>query len=120
MATVADVRDREALKELTDAEITPHLLRAERDYRNIIFEDDTEAYDRVEAISCKTIYYLAPKLWLHIQQRANEYDETMQTFTDVEVYQQYWLDRAESIPYTIQIDEGEQNNKFGSIGTGSY
>ncbi len=98
LASVADVRERLALAELKDSEIESALKRASRDYKNIVFDGDEDNYDQIEAVSCKAIYYLAPLLWQRIQQRANEYDETLETFKDLEVFQQYWLDRAESIP----------------------
>lgn len=118
MATVADVRERLALAEINDAEISPHLLRATRDFRGKRFEDDDNGYDEIEAISCKAIYYIAPMLWLRIQNRANQYDETLQTFADVEQFQQYWLDRCESIPYTLDVDDTPSAGSFGHIGLG--
>jgi len=98
MVTIADVRERLPLKELKDELIAPHLKRAIRDFKNRVFEDDDNEWDYKEAVSCKAIYYLAPLLWQRIQQRANDFDETLQTFGDVEVFMQYWLDRAESVP----------------------
>ena len=105
LASVEDVRERLALAELKDEEIESALRRATRDYRGLEFEDDDNNYDETEAISSKAIYYLAPLLWLRIQQKANEYDETLQTFEDVDKFQEYWLSRAESIP--VKKSDGE-------------
>ena len=103
---IADVRERLPLNELSDESIAPHLKRAARDFRGKVFEEDEEHFDEIEAVSCKAIYYLSPMLWQKIQNRANEYEETLQTFGDLEVFRQYWLDRSESIP-TADMDTGE-------------
>ena len=98
LTTIGDVRDRLYLDELEDSEILSHLQRADRDFRGVVFDDSDDNFDEKEAVSCKAIYYLAPLLWQRIQQKVNEYDETLQTFTDVEKFQEYWLDRAMSVP----------------------
>jgi hypothetical protein len=103
---VADVRERLPLKELSDEAIASHLKRANRDFKGKAFEEDDEHFDEIEAVSCKAIYYLAPLLWQKIQNRANEYEETLQTFGDLEVFRQYWLDRSDSIP-VADMDTGE-------------
>ncbi len=117
MTTVADVRERLALSELKDEEIAPHLTRATRDFSKVVFEADTQEYDTVEAVACKAIYYIAPMLWLTIQNRANEYNETLETFKDVELFQDYWLGRCESIPYAVE-DDSDGSTKAGHIGMG--
>ncbi len=117
MTTIADVRERLKLEELSDEEIAPHLARAERDFRGVEFEEDTNEYDEVEAVACKALYYIAPLLWLTIQNRANEYNETLETFKDVDLFQEYWLDRCESIPYVMR-DDTDSSGKYGNIGMG--
>ncbi|RLC87220.1 MAG: hypothetical protein DRI37_06350 [Chloroflexi bacterium] len=94
------------MKDLEDSVVAVHLKRAERDFRGKTFEADDNHFDEVEAVSCKAIYYLAPLLWQKVQQRANEYDETLQTFGDLEVFQNYWLERSESVPI-MNTDTGE-------------
>lgn len=96
---VSDIRERLKLEKLSDEEILPHLKRANRDFRGKVFDAADDNFDEIEAVSCRAIYYLAPLLWQRIQQRANEYDETLQTFGDMEVFREYWSDRADSIPF---------------------
>jgi len=96
--TIRDVRQRLFLNELEDSEIRSHLQRANRDFMDVVFDDSNNHFDEKEAVSCKTIYYLAPLLWQRIQQKVNEYDETLQTLHDVEKFQEYWLGRAMSVP----------------------
>jgi len=98
VTSISDIRERLKLEELTDDEIMPHLKRANRDFKGKVFDPADENFDETEAVSCKAIYYIAPLLWQRIQQKALEYDETLQTFGDVEIFQEYWLDRSESIP----------------------
>lgn len=106
VTSIADVRERLPLREIGDELILPHLKRANRDFKGKTFEADDENFDEIEAVSCKAIYYLAPLLWQKIQNRANEYDETVQTFGDLDVFQEYWLSRSESIPVS-ETETGE-------------
>jgi hypothetical protein len=90
--------DLEALKTLfplsiEDEKIIPHLNRAIWDYKDKEFEDDIQ---ELEVVGSKTLYYLAPLLWVDMQTRADEYDESINTFKDVESFKQNWLDRANS------------------------
>ena len=119
MATIADIRERLGLKGLTDEELASALKRAEYDFKDKTFEADDNDFERVEAVSCKAIYYLAPMLWQRVAQRANEYEETLSTFQDVDKFQSYWLERCESIPYVILVDESPSAETAGNIGMGS-
>ncbi|PLY06776.1 MAG: hypothetical protein C0625_08000 [Arcobacter sp.] len=76
-----------------ETSINPHLARATWDYKAEEFEDETQ---ELEVIGSKTLYYLAPLLWVDMQDRAEEYAESVETFKDVKKFQEYWLDRAES------------------------
>ena len=78
---------------MKDEEIVPHLNRAAWDYKNVVFEDDLH---ELEIVGSKTLYYLAPLLWIEMQERVDEYGESLETFKDVEKFQQSWLDRANS------------------------
>jgi len=112
LTQVSDIRERLTLEKLKDEEIMPHLKRANRDFKGKVFDDADDNFDEIEAVSCRAIYYLAPLLWQRIQQRANEYDETLQTFGDLEVFQEYWMERSESIPF---MDEETQSVDTGGI-----
>ncbi len=114
MTSIANIRERLPMQELSDAVLSTHLRRAKRDFKGYIFEADDGHFDEIEAVSCKAIYYICPLLWQHIQNRANEYNETLQTFGDLEVFQQYWLDRAESIPVSTKENAGNTVNTGGS------
>jgi len=86
--------------------ITPHLNRAEMDYKHIDFKDDDTL--ELEVVGSKTLYYLAPLLWVDMQDRADEYGESLQTFKDVEKFKANWLDRANSaLNNTNNDDQGE-------------
>jgi len=104
MVTLDDIRERLPLADFSASVMESCLARAKRDFRGLVFEADDDGYDEVEAVACKAIYYLAPMLWQKVQQRANEFEETLQTFGDLEVFQNYWLERAESIPVSRASD----------------
>ncbi len=108
MTQASDVLERLPMKDFPEEDILVHLKRANRDFRDKTFEADDENFDEVEAVACKAIYYLAPLLWQKIQDRANEFDHTLHTFGDLEVFQNYWLDRSNSIPVT-NSDDGKVN-----------
>jgi len=107
---ISDIRERLKLEALEDPEILPHLKRADRDFKGKVFDPADDNFDEVEAVACKAIYYLAPLLWQRIQQKALEYDETLSTFGDMEIFQDYWLGRSDSIPVA--------DEESGSIDTG--
>ena len=96
---------------LEEDEITPHLNRATWDYKAVEFEDELQ---ELEVVGSKTLYYLAPLLWVDMQNRADEYSESLQTFKDIEKFQASWLERANSaLNKTNNDDEGEM--KWESI-----
>ena len=78
---------------LEDEKITAHLNRATKDYKDIEFEDEDQ---ELEVVGSKTIYYLAPLLWVDMQNRVQEYAESLSSFKDIKSFQQLWLDRAET------------------------
>ena len=90
MINIADLKTLFPLS-LEDEEITPHLTRADWDYRKIEFEDELQ---ELEVVGSKTLYYLAPLLWVDMQDRADEYAESLETFKDIQKFQASWLDRA--------------------------
>ena len=86
--TLDDVRALLKMEQLDDEILLPHLHRAELDLSGTEWpSEDVEK----EAVASKAIYYAAPLLWLKIQQRVNEYDDSLETFKDVERFQSYWL-----------------------------
>ena len=92
---------------LDEPGITPHLNRAIWDYKDIEFENELH---ELEVIGSKTIYYLAPLLWVDMQDRADEYSESLETFKDVDKFQKNWLDRANSaLKNNNDVIEGEMS-----------
>ena len=102
MITVSDVKTLFSMS-LSDEEITPHLARAKRDFKDIEFSDRE---DELEAIGCKTIYYLSPLIWIAQSAKAREYDESIETFSDVKKFQEYWLKRSDEIVKKYKTDKG--------------
>lgn len=92
MITIVSIKTLFPLS-LDDAAISAHLNRATKDYADVTFEDDQQ---ELEVVGSKTIYYLAPLLWLDVQNRAEEYSESLGSFNDITSFQKLWLDRAES------------------------
>lgn len=108
MIEVSDVKTLFSIS-LSNEEITPHLNRAKRDFEDIEFKDSE---DELEAIGCKTIYYLSPLIWIAQSAKAREFDESIETFSDIEKFQSYWLIRSDEII-------GKYSNKTGSIKWGA-
>lgn len=90
---------------IKDEEITPHLNRAIWDYNDLTLDAEIQ---ELEVIGCKAIFYLAPLLWIDMQDRANEYEESLQTFKDVKTFQAYWLDRSNSALNNTNNDESDE------------
>ena len=90
---------------IKDEQIQAHLNRATKDYVNIEFEDESQ---ELEVVGSKTIYYLAPLLWVDMQNRVQEYAESLSSFKDIKSFQQIWLDRAETALSKINT-ENEDN-----------
>lgn len=86
---------------LEDEKIQAHLNRATKDYKNIEFEDENQ---ELEVVGSKTIYYLAPLLWVDMQNRVQEYAESISSFKDIKSFQQIWLDRAESALSKVNVE----------------
>jgi|GEM_PF-2146466 len=79
--------------QLKDERIQAHLDRANFEFKDLKTEDATLL---LEVIGCKAMYYLSPLLWVDVQNRADEYDNSLETFRDVEKFQSYWWDRSTS------------------------
>ena len=93
MIAISDIRTLFDIS-LSDEQITPHLSRAKKDMKDIAFDDDE---DELEAIGCKTIYYLSPLIWIAQSAKAREYDESIETFSDVQKFQNYWKERSQRV-----------------------
>lgn len=87
---------------LEDEKIQAHLNRAIKDYKKIEFEDEDQ---ELEVVGSKTIYYLAPLLWVDMQNRVQEYAESLSSFKDIKSFQQIWLDRAETALSKVNIED---------------
>jgi hypothetical protein len=87
---------------LKDEQIQAHLNRATKDYKDIAFEDESQ---ELEVVGSKTIYYLAPLLWVDMQNRVQEYAESLSSFKDIRNFQQLWLDRAETALSKVNIED---------------
>jgi hypothetical protein len=83
---IAEARRYYPLKDLKDDEIAPFVESAIKE----IGAANLSADDYVKAAAYKTLALLGLRMWLRVQQRANEYDETLGTFEDVEKWIEYW------------------------------
>ncbi len=90
--TIADLKALFPLS-LEDEQIQAHLNRSIWDFNDVEFKDEIQA---LEVIGSKALFYLAPLLWVNMQNRASEYEESLETFKDVHSFEQYWLNRSNS------------------------
>jgi len=102
--SIVDVKSLFPL-ELEEDVITPHLKRAEWDYKETVFETTVQ---ELEVIGSKTIYYLAPLLYSAMQNRAAEYSDSLDRFRDVVAFGKVWLDRANSALNKTNNDEMDE------------
>lgn len=89
--------------------VNQHIKRASMDYESETFTSDEE----LEIVGSKAMYYLSPLLWVDIQDRTDEYSESMQTFKDVERFQAYWLERCNSAYALTQRSKDEKTMAGG-------
>lgn len=90
-----------------------HIKRAANDVKDVDFgaDEDTE----LEVVGSKAMYYIAPLLWVDMQNRVSEYEESLQTFKDIERFQEYWLNRSSSALLAFQSKDGENTSKSGGL-----
>ncbi|MBR8466253.1 competence protein CoiA [Campylobacter sp. faydin G-140] len=86
---LTEIRRYNKLKMITDDEIIPYVEMT--DFEIAKFSVDFK--NLLKARVFYTIVLLGQKLWLKIQQRANEYDESLDTFKDVKQWEEYWMDK---------------------------
>ncbi len=77
---------------LKEEMVTQHIKRALMDYEGLELNETEE----LEIVGSKAMYYLAPWLWVDMQNRTDEYEESLSTFKDVKEFQAYWMRRADS------------------------
>ena len=85
---IDEIRRYNKLKMITDDEIIPYIEMAESQIGKYAVEEAS----KTKAAAFYTLALLGQKLWLKIQQRANEYDESLDTFKDVK-QEEYWMDK---------------------------
>ncbi len=111
------LEDLKKLFELTLSEenVTQHIKRAYLDYEGLDFtkHEDLE----LEIVGSKALFYLSPHLWVDMQNRTDEYEESLSTFKDVEKFGEYWLKRADSALQTYYKRES-LNSKQSYKSTG--
>ena len=106
---IDEIRRYNKLKMITDDEIIPYIEMAdfEIDKYNVKSSETSSATPddgagrkdelgssaKLKARAFYTLALLGQKLWLKIQQRANEYDESLDTFKDVKQWEEYWMDK---------------------------
>jgi hypothetical protein len=125
MACDADInfiRGLHPLKQILDEEICAYFDMA---------LDELVDYDIIpgkenKARSYMTLKLIGQLLWHRVQERVNEYDETLETFRDVSKWMDYWQARLQTLVHveddTIGDDDVEEittvkvgSNMFGVI-----
>ncbi|CUU82245.1 hypothetical protein [Campylobacter hyointestinalis] len=86
---LTEIRRYNKLKMIADDEIIPYVEMADFEIEKYSIDDK----NLLKARAFYTIGLLGQKLWLKIQQRANEYDESLDTFKDVKQWEEYWMDK---------------------------
>ena len=86
---IDEIRRYNKLKMIADDEIIPYIEMAESQ----ISKYSVEEASKTKATAFYTLALLGQKLGLKIQQRANEYDESLDTFKDVKQWEEYWMDK---------------------------
>ncbi|MDR1912621.1 MAG: competence protein CoiA [Helicobacteraceae bacterium] len=109
---IAEVRRYHDLKALSDDEIAPFVETAIDEFAGV----EIIAGRETKATAYKTLALLGEKIWLKVQQRANEYDETVETFKDVDHWRDYWLDRLNA----LIVGGDSSDGSFGSFGEFNY
>jgi predicted DNA-binding protein YlxM (UPF0122 family) len=94
---IEEIRKLTELKNISDEEIAPYIEIAQN-------ELDNSLKNNLKALSFYTLKLLGQKLWHKIQQRANEYDETLETFKDVQKWEEYWQERLNALRDNAKIE----------------
>ena len=99
---IDEIRRYHSLKMISDDEITPYIELALLELPSYGVTPNLT----LKATAFLTLSLLGAKLWIKIQQRANEYDESLETFKDLEVWQSYWKNRL----YSLTKADDDKNN----------
>ena len=86
---IKEIRRYNALKMISDDEIVPYIEMADFEMSKY----SVDCLNKLKAAAFLTLALLGQKLWLKVQQRANEYDESLDTFKDVRQWEEYWMDK---------------------------
>lgn len=121
-ADISFIRGLHPLKQILDEEICAYFDMA---------LDELVDYDIIpgkenKARSYMTLKLIGQLLWHRVQERVNEYDETLETFRDVSKWMDYWQARLQTLVHveddTIGDDDVEEittakvgSNMFGVI-----
>jgi len=57
----------------------------------------------------------SPLIWITSSQKAREFDESIETFKDLEKFQEYWLKRADSIKKRYTNTQNTNSDKQSDI-----
>lgn len=104
MVTIANLKTLFPLS-LDEETIEKHLNRASWDYKDLVFEDELQ---ELEVVGCKALYYLAPLLYSEMQNRANEFSESLDRFKDVVSFGNVWLNRSNTALNKTNNDEKDE------------
>ncbi len=88
-----EIRRYHDLKGISDAELLPYFEMATTELLDMQIKDSMQS----KALCFMTLLLLGQKLWHKIQQRANQYDETLETYKDVEKWEAYWRERLSTL-----------------------
>ncbi len=92
--TPAEVRQFHPLGGVSDSEIEAHLRSSLRKLEGRSFLGDE---DKIEAVACQTIIYIAPLLWARGMQNLAGYETVYASAGDVETFQNIWRSRLEEV-----------------------
>ncbi len=99
---LTEIRRYNKLKMIADDEIIPYVEMADFEIEKYSIDDK----NLLKARAFYTIGLLGQKLWLKIQQRANEYDESLDTFKDVKQWEESigWINFTNLLQRKILAD----------------
>lgn len=100
---IDEIRRYQSLRMISDEEIVPYVEQAQIQLSSFNIDLKYE----LKALAFLTLSLLGAKLWIKIQQRAHEYDESLETFEDLEKWQNYWKNMLYSL---TKADDDKQND----------